>query len=439
MFTNANIFRKALLLWAQFAACLFILARPLFAGERLALEVREMGGFRRHEPVSALITLPQAVPRDTPFRLLTDGAPVVAQFRPAGDDVQSAKWWVDFSTILSPHEVRNYVVEYGSDVQPVAESKNGHVLRETKDAFVIENAPYITWTVPRDLAGFLRSVDFPPNQHLRAESPGLVLKDRSGGRHPLGGPGVESHVVRSGTRAVALRYTGTFDQDALTRVRWTVDLTFPSPVSWVEVLCTVDDPEGKVAAVGAELNLALDAPKADAPTLVDFGAWTLVYAALASHEIAELRGSPSPAVPASDSRAKPGLEAQGRAVRCGVFRGTPEKLLPVATNYDDSPTADAPGPVPAVAEGWLHVMDRRRCLALAVDQFAKDANDSLAVSGDGEVRVWRDYSVATAQTPPFTTKSLRTWLHFVHYPPQHSAATSPRMMQTPSRVVVKPR
>jgi hypothetical protein len=111
----------------------------------------------------------------------------------------------------------------------------------------------------------------------------------------------------------------------------------------------------------------------------------------------------------------------------------------MATNYDDSPTASAARPVTAAPEGWLHVMDRRRCLALAVDQFAKDTDDVLTVSADGEVRVWREYAAAAVQTPPLKTKSLRTWLHFVHYPPQHSAATSPRMMQTPSRVVVKPR
>lgn len=417
-------------------AALFIHGSSLAAGERLVLEVREVGGFRRHEPVGTLLTLPQAVARTTPFRLLVDGTPAVAQFRPDGDSEHTAKWWVDFSTILAPFEQRTFVIEYGSDVQPQPESAKGHALRQTNDAFIIENAPYISWTVPRNLAGLLRSVDFPPSEHLRPASPGLVLKDRSGARHPLGGPGVEGRVVRSGTRAVALRFTGVFDQRAIAGVRWTVDLIFPSPVSWVEVICTVDDREGKVAALGAELNLALDPSKPDAPTLVDFGAWDLVYTSLAQDQIAEMRTAPGPASAVADKRAKNSAGVNGAGGRCGVFRGKPENLLPLATNYDDTAEAGVARPVTAAPEGWLHVMDRQRCLALAVDRFAQDAHERLTVTGDGSVRVWREYPDAAAPSAP-PAKTLRCWLHFVHFPPQFSAATSPRMMQTRPIVRVK--
>lgn len=434
---NSIVCRQVVLVLMQAGACLSILCGQLGAADKLALEVREVGGFRRHEPVSTLVSLPQAVARSTPFRLLFDNAPLIAQFRPAGDGEQTDQWWIDFSTILSPHEARTYVVEYGSEVQPMAEPANGHVLRQTQDAFVIENAPYIAWTVPRDLAGLLRSVDFPPNEHLRPDSPGLVLRDRSGGRHRLGGPGVQARVVRSGTRAIALRFTRGFDQGALAGVRWTVDLTFPSPVSWVEVVCTVDDGEGKVAALGAELDVALDPPQAEAPTLVDFGAWTLVYTSLSQHNIAELRAAPGPATSATDTRLKDSVGVHGAGGRCGVFRGTPEKLLPLATNYVDAADAGAARPLTSPPEGWLHVMDRKKCLALAVDQFAQEANERLTVGADGRVRVWREYAAAAAV--PQVPKTLRCWLHFVHYPPQFSAASSPRMMQTPSIVRVKPR
>jgi len=111
-------------------------------------------------------------------------------------------------------------------------------------------------------------------------------------------------------------------------VRWTVDLIFPSPVSWVEVVCTIDDREGKVAAVGAELNLALDPPKADAPTLVDFGAWTLVYTSpRAARDRRVGGGAPGPAASTSDSRANagPGVHGGGRPVR-RVPRQAGEKL-----------------------------------------------------------------------------------------------------------------
>jgi len=334
-------------------ACLFIFCSQVGAAERLELEVREVGGFRRNEPVSALLTLPQAVARGTPFRLLIDGTPTSAQFRPAGDAEQTAECWIDFSTPLTPHQVRTCVVEYGSDVQPVAEPTKGHVLRHTNDALVIENAPYITWTVPRDLTGLLRSVNFPPNEYLRPGSPGLVLKDRTGGQHALGGPGVEASVLRSGTRAVALRFARKFDRGPLADVKWTVDLTFPSPVSWVEVVCTVDDREGKVAALGTELNLALDPTKADAPTLVDVGAWTLFYASLSQDEMVELRAAPPPSTTIIDSRVNNGFGVHVPGGKCTVFRGRPENLLLFAKNYVDTSDAGTARPLTAPEVGCM--------------------------------------------------------------------------------------
>ena len=400
-------------------ACLLIFIAPALAGERLVLEVHEVGGFRRQPPIRVPLALPRPVPRATPFRLLVDGKPSSAQFRPSGDGEQTDQWWVDFSLPLTPHETRECIVEYGEGVVPLPESKRGQSLRTTADSFVIENAPYITWTVPRDLSGILRSVSFPPDDYLRPGSPGLVLKDRAGGRHPLGGSGVEARVTREGTRTVALRFNGGFEQGALAGVRWTADLSFPSQVSSVEVVLTVDDREGKVAAIGTEMNLNLDPPKPDAPTLVDFGAWHLVYASLEPDEIAELRGAPGPSGPSA------------------VFKGKAGMLVPVATNDPEPPAAGEGAPLRLASEGWAHVMDRRRCLAIAVDRFAKERDDVLTATADGVVSVWREYSRAGERTPPLT-KSLRTWMHFVPYPPQQSAATSPRMMQTPARVVVKP-
>ena len=110
-------------------------------------------------------------------------------------------------------------------------------------------------------------------------------------------------------------------------------------------------------------------------------------------------------------------------------------MLSLAKNYADA-SNDSVDARLIMPEGWLHVMDRKRCLALAVDQFAKDADERLTVTADGSVGVWREYA-GSIEKPSSPSKSLRFWLHFVHYPPQHSAATSPRMMQTPSMVRVK--
>ena len=56
-------------------------------------------------------------------------------------------------------------------------------------------------------------------------------------------------------------------------------------------------------------------------------------------------------------------------------------------------------------------MDRQRCLALAFDPFARDGEVRLNVTADG--------------------RSFRAWLHFVEYPPQWGAQTSPQSMQHP--------
>ncbi|HLJ10353.1 MAG TPA: hypothetical protein VKU82_04155, partial [Planctomycetaceae bacterium] len=75
----------------------------------------------------------------------------------------------------------------------------------------------------------------------------------------------------------------------------------------------------------------------------------------------------------------------------------------------------------------------RRCLALAVGDFAKNAFDRISLGAAGDVALWRGYA-AEKDAPPPTTKRLRFWLHFVFFPPQYSAATNPRMMQTPPEV-----
>src|SRR5262249_25783956 len=156
-------------------------------------------------------------------------------------------------------------------------------------------------------------------------------------------------VTRNGRRAVALRFTGEARDEALKGVHSTVDLVFPSPVSWVEVDWTIDDPQDHVSGMDASLRMALDAPRPDSPTLVDFGAGTWVYARLAADQAAELQ---------ADSRA-----SDDPAWR--VLRGPAGHMTPFAVGS----AARGGQPDSARAEGWAHIMDRHRCLALAVDHF----------------------------------------------------------------------
>ena len=251
----------------------------------LQIEVSETAGLRRQSyPLHVLVELSQGVPRTTPFRLVSDGRPMTAQVRPASASESVSRWWVDFLVDLAPYQRRMCSLAYGPDVEPGREPSKGHELQELSDTFVIRNAPHIAWTVRRDLKGLLRSVSLPPDDRLRAESPGLTIRDRSGREHELGGPVVSSHVLRSGRLAVGLRFEGRLTSEALESVRFVVDMVFPARVSWVDVTCRAEDPKDQVAALGVGLNLMLDAPTPDAPTLVDLGATSYVYSSVRAGE-----------------------------------------------------------------------------------------------------------------------------------------------------------
>jgi hypothetical protein len=81
------------------------------------------------------------------------------------------------------------------------------------------------------------------------------------------------------------------------------------------------------------------------------------------------------------------------------------------------------------AEGWAHVMDRRRATAVAVGEFA-DPQASIEAWADGRLRIRRDRLGGTR-------KSLTFWLHFVEMPVQIGAATSPQSMMRPPSVHVE--
>jgi hypothetical protein len=377
------------------------------AAEELLLEVREQIGMARPNfSVAHRIELPRAISRRTAFAMFDDeNKPVNAQFTPDGDADNAGTWWIDFQSNIGPWAARRYIVRYGDGIQPGPTGAGGHRITESEDAFVLtKGSKVLTWTVPRDLAGLLRSVDFPPDEHLRPDSPGLVVRDRAGQEHVLGAGFHTGRITRSGQRAAALRFTGAARNDALAGVRSTVDLTFPSPVSWVEVDWTIEDPGARLAGLGAVLRMDLTLPERRTPTLVDFGVGTWVYASLLADQAAELRALP-PAL--AGVRGEPIWQ---------ILRGSSDRMNVIAMAR---PVGGGS------AEGWIHIMDRRRCLDLAVDKFGEHAADRITLGGKGDVAVWRDFSGSPTTR---TDKRLRFWLHFVFYPPQWSAATSPLMM-----------
>ena len=378
---------------------------PLEAAEphRLTLEVTEPKGVHRDaSPVHVLLNLPHPVGTTTGFRLLQDGKPVVAQFRPNSTAPETTEWWLDFLARSAPFETRSYVVEYGSEIEPGPERTRGHELVERGESFVISNAPYIDWTVPRDFRGFLRSVNFRPAEHLKPDSIGLTIRDRHGDTHRLGGPGTSARVVRQGRMTVALRFEKVETADILDGVRWTADLVFPGPVSWVDLRLTVEDPENRVDAAGLHLKLNLDPPSGRQRTLVELGAARTVYRSLVGNAEVELR---------ADSR---------HASPWQVLRGAKGQLRPFVVAAEGS----------SPAEGWAHAMDRVRCLAIAFEQFGQHGEERLNVQAGGTLTASKRFTAADSPDG-VSQKRWRSWLHFVHFPPQQSANTDPQMMQNP--------
>ena len=382
----------------------------VYAAPPIAIEVQETAGIRRFQyPLAVELRLTKPVPRETKFRLARAGAPVAAQIRAGESGATVARWWLDFSVDLLPHESATYAVEYGRDVTEGAGPKRGFRLLSSDDAFRIVNEPHIAWTVPVDLDGLLSSVRAGELEYLRTGATGLLLRDCGGKDHPVGGskdgrrPSVR--VTRQGKQAVGLCFEHVETGPQLAEVRWTVDLTFPVVKSWVEVDWRIEDPRDRVAGVLGVFNAHLDAPTREKPTLIDFGAASLVYVSLGPGQRAQLRGG---------------------SAAWQVLRGSPDRLEPFVAG---------PNPADSRPEGWVHVMDRQRCLAMAVDRFAVDTEDSIGVSAAGRLELSRSFRAGKAVAA--AVKRLRFWLHFVPFPPQQTAATSPQAMQNP--VVIRVR
>jgi hypothetical protein len=291
--------------------------------------------------------------------------------------------------------------------------------------FQVVNEPAIAWSVDRKLTGLLQSVRSGELEYLRPDSIGLLLTDGGGAEHRTGGVrdgcDATARVIRNGPLAVGLRFEFVETNPALAGVRSTVDLVFPVFKSWVEVDWRVDDPQGKVAGLGAQLAVNLDEPTRTTPALVDFGATSLVYVFLPPGQEAVLRSEPTAAgpQPAND----------GRRAAWEILRGPPNRLEPFVFGPRQLPAETRP-------EGWVHVMDRQRCLALAVDGFARETTDKISISAAGAVRLDRALSSAAADSRT-RAKQLRFWLHFIPFPPQQTAATSPQSMQNPPQTQIR--
>jgi hypothetical protein len=408
----APLRRWLVLAWVGCLAPAGLAAEPA-AVRQLRVTVTETAGIRRFGyPVEVRLDLPEPVTEATRFRLLERGKPVVAQFRTQGPRMVG----LDFTADHAPLETRDYVVEYGPDVQPGPEPKAGLRVETTADEFRVRHPGSLEFVVPRRLLGLLRQVRTPQTDYLRPDSPGLWIRYRddihyrAGGLGPDGVPTV-GRMTKEGPLAVGLRFEGTEALRGNRSVTSAVELDFPVSKSWVRVTWVVDDPEGHVAGLGAELNLNVR----DGPTLVDFGAGSLVYAALRPGQTTVLRAG--------------SLAAKLRTPRWETLVGPADQPRPYAVALPGARTADA--------EGWAHVMDRERATAVALADFAEAGREAdLTVDADGRLRLWRHFARGGTAPPP-GPKKMTFWLHFVGMPVQVGAATSPQAMLAPLRVSVR--
>ncbi len=354
----------------------------------------ESAGLRRFGfPVSA--TVPDAAGGRN-FRLVRDGRAIPAQFRESEGRGGRPELILDFTTDLGPMDSARHEVHFGPEVEPGPEPSTGLKVDRRDGSYVVSQPGGLAFEVADDLGGFLRSVGSARLGYVRGGSAGLGLRKAGGEIVRVGGGGqglrVESSLTRHGPMAVGLRF-------ATDPAAMVVDLTFPRSKTWVRADLTLDDPGGKALGLALDLDLIVEGP----PTLVDFGAGSTVYGQVAGRERMELAAGPG-----------------GGGPSWTVRRGEGDAPGLLAASSPESPRP---------AEGWAHVMDARRCSALAVADFGRGgAADSIRVEADGSTRLARTF--AATKGP----KSLTFWLHFVPMPVQVGAATSPQAILAPPRV-----
>lgn len=397
---------------ASQALALALAALPCFAAaaeDAVILQVRETAGIRRFSyPVSTAVHVAPPAPGAS-WRLVAidkaDGArddrPVDAQFTTSPEaGAESLLLAVDFEASLLPFEVRRYRLEAlppGAAPPGAAGPSRGLRLEDRGDAFVVSSGDALVYTLPSRSLGLLSSVRAQGKEFLRGAGGGLQLLLADGALRGPRGP-VSARVVKAGPVVCALLYQWREELAPGAPVSCRVEVELPRSKSWIRVRASIDDPAGVVAGVEGAFDLSLP----EAPVLVDFGASEYVYARLSPGQAAALRAGPEPSRPWE------------------VLHGRAGTLEPFVTAREGA----------APAEGWAHLMDARRCTALAVAGFSGATRDRIEVDATGRVRIARTFQPGQ---PPArgAERELTFWLHFVDVPPHVGAATSPQSMLAP--------
>jgi hypothetical protein len=381
------------------------------AARELRFRLIETAGLRRFGyPVSTI--LPQ-VRMGNHFRLLRGDRVIPAQFRVVDGPDGGQAVALDFNASPGPLDTETYTVAFGDDLEPGPEPRAGMRVEHKDGLFHVSNGSSLQFAVPDNLLGSLKSVRNARLEFVGEGTSGFMIMRKGGTNAPVG-EAVRASVAREGPIAIALRFERAVPLSAEHTVNSLAMLTFPNSKSWVETNWTVDDPEGWVPEMAVELDLVIEG----SPTLVDFGAGSMVYGQIKDDESMELNAGEVSAGP-------------GAAPAWTVRQGKPDSLSTFAV-------APKEGLGSAPAEGWAHVIDRSRCTAIAVAGFGRGrgTRDQIKVDAKGRVQLRRSFD--RAGEPVKGLKMLKFWFHFVTTPVQVGAATSPQAMLAPLKVEWEP-
>jgi hypothetical protein len=217
-------------------------------------------------------------------------------------------------------------------------------------------------------------------------------------------------ITRDGPLAIGLRSREPIALPGSLPLPSTIELTFPSSKSWIETSWTIEDPKTQIERMGVDFVLQLDGQ----PTLWDCGAHSTIYGTLRGEELMTFEsGGPAP--------------QSGSTPEWVIRHGTADKLRAFAAAERGAGHA---------AEGWMHIMDSKRCTAMAVSEFGRRGPgvvDRFELHAGGHLVFERRFlSEKTGPgAPKEPKKTLRFWLHFVTTPVQVGAVTSPQSMLAP--------
>jgi hypothetical protein len=376
-------------------------AAPTGAGAELVsipITVRETAGLRRFIfPVVAAVPFPRGALADTRRVRLVDeqgrevGSQVTATARWPED--QSIQWLeVDFNASPAPNATLRYVLQVDSPVER-SRATRGVMLTETEAAFQAG-----AFRVPKQGVPLLASVRYGELEYLRSEGAELTIVDRSGASRRPRPDSVRTRALKAEPICVMLEQRGEYAGGS-GPLAFRTTMEFPSSKSWIRLVHEVEDPRGEVAEVALRLPFALETE----PRLFDFGVGSWLYGALRPEQAATLT-----------QRARG--DGNGGATGWSVDLGGAADATRYATGSNR-------------AEGWAHVMDAKKAIALGVaGAVAEEYTLRLAHDGDCVIR-WRPERDARGASA--RRRRVEAYFHFIPFPPQLTAATSPPSMLAP--------